>query len=71
MITQITDRERELACVIADLKAENKLLREAARFALDALKYTLDTDEAWFDVDTAQLMSHRAVDALKEALGKK
>lgn len=70
MIHIINDRERELACVISDLKTENSKLREAAKLGLESIEYTIKTEPEWFDVDKAELLSHRAINALNEALWK-
>ena len=44
--------------------------REAMKMALEALAYTLDTKHEHFDVDKAQLLSHRAVEHLQQALAQ-
>ena len=43
-------------------------LKQAAQMALEALRYPLDTSAKLFDADKAELMSLRAINALRKAL---
>lgn len=45
-------------------------LRQAAQQALEALQYPLETSSQAFDADKAELLSHRAIDALRAALAE-
>ena len=42
--------------------------REALKLALEALKYPLNQSHENFNVDMAELLAHRAITAIKEAL---
>lgn len=41
---------------------------EAATLALDALEYSINTSANMFDVDVAELKSHRAITALRQLI---
>ena len=43
---------------------------EAMKLALEALQYPLNTSHEGFNVDMAELLAHRAIKALEEALAK-
>ena len=44
--------------------------REALKLALEALEYPLNQSHENFNVDMAELISHRAITAIKEALAQ-
>lgn len=44
--------------------------REALKLALEALKYPLNQSHENFNVDMAELLAHRAITAIKEALAQ-
>ena len=43
---------------------------EALKLALEALKYPLNQSHENFNVDMAELLAHRAITAIKEALAQ-
>ena len=44
--------------------------REALKLAMEALKYPLNQSHENFNVDMAELLAHRAITAIKEALAQ-
>ena len=44
--------------------------KEALKLALEALKYPLNQSHENFNVDMAELLAHRAITAIKEALAQ-